>query len=64
MVVGALVHDVTPKKSWQMIQVYCSTSTTGHLCACVCVREINSVPAHVCICMYYSATEYSFDDVS
>lgn len=29
----------------------------------VCVRESNSVPAHVCICMYYSATEYSFDDI-
>lgn len=43
-VLGGLVHDVTPKKSWQMTQFYCSPSTTGHvhvlLNECVYVCEI------------------------
>lgn len=36
--VPCTVHDVTPKKSWQMTWFYRSPSTTRNLCVCVSVE--------------------------
>lgn len=52
---GGVVHDVTPKKSWQMAQFYRSPSTAGHVqvyvlgSECLCVIMLRFMFS---VCMY------------